>query len=135
MGADALAGRRVGDLASLADDREPVLLARRGARLGVQRVPAVPAQVGLLRASHDKDMQAVGAEHRAHRVHPGAAVRAHGREERQADVDLIELSAARRGQGGLLVFELGPRGHCRDVTRVSLTPWVSDSVVGCQHAS
>jgi hypothetical protein len=127
VGADPLADRRLGDLPCVADEREPVVLARRRAGLGVQGVTAVAAQVGPLGAGHDEDVQAIGAEHRAHRVHPRATVGAHGSEKRQADMDLVQLSAAGRRQDGLLMVEFGPGDHCPDATRLSLTPYVSDT--------
>ena len=42
----------------------------------MQRIPAVPVQIGLLGPGHDKGVQAAIVDERAHRVHPRPAIAA-----------------------------------------------------------
>jgi len=72
---------------SVARAVERVLVVLAGER--VQRVPAVPVQVGLLGAGHDERVYPAAVDERAHRVHPGAAVPAHGGEEAQPHAELV----------------------------------------------
>jgi hypothetical protein len=123
--ADDRPGLAVCLFAGAAGDRETVVLAGRREHLGVERVAAVAAQVPALRAGEDEHVQARGADDRAYGVDPGTAVAADRGEETQADVVLVELRAADRGQRGLLPFELCPGEHGADVTEVSLTSAVS----------
>jgi len=124
--ADHAAYRRIGHLAGAAGHREAVLLPRRRTSLAVQRVAPVPAQVGLLGPGDGEHVQPGGADHRAHRVHPRAAVGPDGGEKAQADVPLIDLPPPLGRQGRLLALEFRPGHHAADVTRLSLTPHVSD---------
>ena len=82
--------------------REAVVLARRRERLAVQRIAAVAAQVAALRAGQDEHVQARGADDRADRVHPRAAVGADRGEKAEAEAVLVELPAAGLGERGLL---------------------------------
>jgi WYL domain len=104
----------------------------------VQRVAAIAAQVRLLRAGHDEDVQPGGTDDRAHRVHPRTAIGPDGGKETEADPDLIQLTATHLGEGGLQAFEFAPGDHLPDVTQVSLTSSVSDCAytapVGVPHA-
>ncbi|HEX3715649.1 MAG TPA: hypothetical protein VHV09_22855 [Trebonia sp.] len=79
----------------------------------MQRVAGIAAQVAPLRAGEDEHVQPGRADDRADRVHPGPAVGAHGGEKAEAEAVLVELAAAGRGEGGLLLFELGPGDHVR----------------------
>ena len=119
-------GLGVGHLAGAADDREAVVMPGRRARLAVQRVTPVPAQVLLLGSRADEQVQSGRADDRADRVHARAAVAPDGGQEAQPDAELVELPAARVRQGGLVPLELGPGDHVADATPVSLTSCVSD---------
>jgi predicted DNA-binding transcriptional regulator YafY len=77
----------------------------------VQRVAGIAAQVAPLRAGQDQHVQPGRADDRADRVHPGAAVLAHGGEEAEAEPVLVEVPAASRGEVRLLLRELGPGDH------------------------
>ncbi|HLN67648.1 MAG TPA: hypothetical protein VK280_10270 [Streptosporangiaceae bacterium] len=105
---------------------EAVVMPGRRARLAVQRVTPVPAEVLLLGSRADEQVQSGRADDRADRVHARAAVAPDGGQEAQPDAELVELPAARVRQGGLVPLELGPGDHFADATPVSLTSCVSD---------
>jgi hypothetical protein len=124
--ADRLGGPGVGHLPGAAGDREAVVLPGRRARLAVQRVTPVPAQVLLLGSRLDEQVQSGGADDRTDGMNARAAVWPDGGQEGQADAELVKLPAARVRQCGLVPLELGPGGHLADATRLLLTSSVSD---------
>jgi hypothetical protein len=77
----------------------------------VEGIAAVPAEVAALRTGQDEHVQPGLADDRADRVHAGAAVTPDGGEEAEAGAEMVELLAAGRGEGGLLMSELGPGDH------------------------
>src|SRR5690348_4322679 len=109
--ADDPADLEVRDLGGEAGEGEAVVLLGRRAGIAVQRVAPVPAQVVLLGAADDEQVQPGRADHRAYRVYSRTAVGPDGGQEAQADAEMVELLAPGLGQGGLLLLELVPRGH------------------------
>ncbi len=76
------------------------------ARKRVQRIPAVPVEIGLLGPGHDKRVQATVMDHRAHRVHPRPAVAADRCQERQSHPELLQQHPARFGEVRLTLLQL-----------------------------
>ena len=107
LGKCAPGGRIVNGL-STAGAVEGVLVVL--ARKRMQRIPAVPVQIGLLGPGHDKGVQAAIMDERAHRVHPRPAIAADRGQERKSDSELVQQRPARIGQARLGPLELTPCG-------------------------
>jgi len=106
-----LPGGRILNGMSTAGAVEGILIVLAGER--VQRVPAVPVEIGLLGPWHDKGVQAALVDERAHRVHPRAAIAADRCQERQSHPELVQQRPSRLGQPRLGLLKLAPRdSHC-----------------------
>jgi len=60
----------------------------------VKCVPAITSEVALFRTCLHQQEQALGRHYRAHRMRPGSAIGANGRQETQRNIPLVEQLAA-----------------------------------------
>ena len=74
----------------------------------MQRVPAVPVEIGLLGPRHDKGVQPPAVDQWAHRVHSRPAIGADRGQERQADPELVQQRPARVGEPRPGLFKFTP---------------------------